>query len=101
MFLIPGLVIGSYVSEMTFTLEERLELIRYIINRAHPDDGGWGMCVFTVLYRGENTDPCHDPATLKGLQQCLGQASIMSLCVFWVSTKTILCLFEHARRFIN
>lgn len=45
MFLIPGLVIGSYVSGMGFTSEERLELIRYLFNRAHPDDGGWGMYV--------------------------------------------------------
>jgi lanosterol synthase len=43
MFLLPGLVIGSYVSGMGFKEEERLELIRYLMNRAHPDDGGWGM----------------------------------------------------------
>jgi len=45
MFLLPGLVIGSYVSGMTFKEEERLEMIRYLFNRAHPEDGGWGMCV--------------------------------------------------------
>lgn len=43
MFLLPGLVIGSYVSGMGFKQEERLEMIRYIMNRAHPEDGGWGM----------------------------------------------------------
>ena len=43
MFLLPGLVIGSYVTGMAFKLEERLEMIRYIMNRAHPDDGGWGV----------------------------------------------------------
>lgn len=43
MFLLPGLVIGSYVSGMTFTREERLEMIRYLLNRANPEDGGWGM----------------------------------------------------------
>jgi lanosterol synthase len=43
MFLIPGLVIGSYVTGMPFTQEERLELIRYLINTAKPDTGGWGM----------------------------------------------------------
>ena len=42
MFLLPGLVIGSYISGMIFKEEERLEMIRY---RAHPEDGGWGMCV--------------------------------------------------------
>jgi lanosterol synthase len=43
MFLLPGLVIGSYVSGMTFTDEQRLEMIRYLFNRAQPEDGGWGM----------------------------------------------------------
>jgi len=43
MFLLPGLVIGSYVSGMGFKEEERLEMIRYLMNRAHPEDGGWGM----------------------------------------------------------
>ncbi|CCM00370.1 uncharacterized protein FIBRA_02400 [Fibroporia radiculosa] len=43
MFLLPGLVIGSYVSGMSFTREERLEMIRYLINLAHPEDGGWGL----------------------------------------------------------
>ncbi|KAF5383417.1 hypothetical protein D9757_006167 [Collybiopsis confluens] len=45
MFLLPGLVIGSYVSGMGFKDEERREMIRYLINRAHPDDGGWGIHV--------------------------------------------------------
>jgi lanosterol synthase len=45
MFLLPGLVIGSYVAGMSFKEEERLEMIRYLMNRAHPEDGGWGMCV--------------------------------------------------------
>lgn len=43
MFLIPGLVIGSYVSDMDFTEPQRLEIIRYLFNRAHPDDHGWGL----------------------------------------------------------
>jgi lanosterol synthase len=45
MFLLPGLVIGSYAARMTFLDEERLEMIRYLFNRAHPDDGGWGLYV--------------------------------------------------------
>ncbi|KAJ6624958.1 terpenoid cyclases/protein prenyltransferase alpha-alpha toroid [Mycena sp. CBHHK59/15] len=45
MFLLPGLVIGSYVSGMGFKLEERMEMIRYLMNRAHPQDGGWGIHV--------------------------------------------------------
>jgi len=43
MFLLPGLVIGSYVTGMSFTEAERLEMIRYLLNRANPEDGGWGM----------------------------------------------------------
>ncbi|KAL4246237.1 Lanosterol synthase [Abortiporus biennis] len=42
MFLIPGLVIGSYVTGMPFKHEERLELIRYLFNVAN-EDGGWGI----------------------------------------------------------
>ncbi|KAI0714170.1 lanosterol synthase [Cerioporus squamosus] len=44
MFLIPGLVIGSYVTGMPFKLEERLEMIRYLFNHANKD-GGWGIHV--------------------------------------------------------
>ncbi|KAI0044521.1 terpene synthase [Auriscalpium vulgare] len=43
MFLLPGLVIGSYVTGMPFLEVERLEMIRYLLNRAHPEDGGWGL----------------------------------------------------------
>ncbi|KAI0319638.1 terpene synthase [Amylostereum chailletii] len=43
LFLTPGLVIGSYVTGMSFKEEERLEMIRYLFNHAHPDDGGWGL----------------------------------------------------------
>ncbi|EIW59845.1 lanosterol synthase [Trametes versicolor FP-101664 SS1] len=42
MFLIPGLVIGSYVTGMPFQLEERLEIIRYLFNHTN-EDGGWGI----------------------------------------------------------
>ena len=45
MFLMPGLVIGSYVTGMPFKHEERVEMIRYLLNRAN-EDGGWGMYVF-------------------------------------------------------
>lgn len=43
MFLLPGLVIGSYVTGMPLREEERIEIIRYLINLAHPEDGGWGL----------------------------------------------------------
>lgn len=45
MFLIAGLAIGSYVTDMEFKREERLEMIRYLITMAHPEDGGWGLFV--------------------------------------------------------
>ena len=44
MFLIPGLTIGSYVTGIPFTDEERREMIRYLMNHAN-EDGGWGMYV--------------------------------------------------------
>jgi len=44
MFLIPGLTIGSYITGIPFTDEERREMIRYLMNHAN-EDGGWGMCV--------------------------------------------------------
>ena len=50
MFILPGFVIGSYVTNMSFTLQERLEMIRYLMNRAHPEDGGWGMYVILSLF---------------------------------------------------
>jgi lanosterol synthase len=43
MFLLPGLVIASYITESAFQEEERVEMIRYLLHTAHPDDGGWGM----------------------------------------------------------
>jgi len=48
MFLIPGLVIGSYITGIPFTDEERLEMIRYLMNRAN-EDGGWGMYVSYIF----------------------------------------------------
>ena len=46
MFLIPGLTIGSYVTGVPFTDEERREMIRYLMNHAN-EDGEWGcMCRF-------------------------------------------------------
>ena len=44
MFLLPGLAIGSYITGVPFTDEERREMIRYLMNHAN-EDGGWGMYV--------------------------------------------------------
>lgn len=67
MFLIPGLVIGSYVTGMPFAQEERLEIIRYLINQAKPDTGGWGMY---VLSHSSCLDTEDALATLKDLLLC-------------------------------
>ena len=45
-FLLPGYVIGSYVTKAPIKEEERVEMIRWLFNHAHKDDGGWGMYVF-------------------------------------------------------
>ncbi len=34
---------------MSFLEEERLEIIRYLLNRANPDDGGWGLYVLSHM----------------------------------------------------
>ncbi|KAF8597566.1 terpene synthase [Ceratobasidium sp. AG-I] len=43
MFLLPILIIGSYVANMGFKEAERLEMLRYILNHASSVDGGWGF----------------------------------------------------------
>jgi len=42
MFLTPGLVIAMHVTGQTFTEQERVELIRYLLNKRRPE-GGWGL----------------------------------------------------------
>ena len=77
MFLLPGLVIGSYVTGMAFLREERLEMVRYVLNRAHPDDGGWGLCVSVLVLpialgvRGVLTSRALD--TSRGTLRCSGR----------------------------
>jgi lanosterol synthase len=43
MFLLPGLVIGMYVTKTPVPQEWRIEMIRYLVNRANKYDGGWGI----------------------------------------------------------
>ncbi|KAI7879668.1 terpene synthase [Lichtheimia hyalospora FSU 10163] len=43
MFLIPGLIIVHYITQTPVPEPMRLELIRYLLNRAHAEDGGWGI----------------------------------------------------------
>ncbi|KAL6304502.1 terpenoid cyclases/protein prenyltransferase alpha-alpha toroid [Sparassis latifolia] len=98
MFLLSGLVIGSYVTGMGFKLEERLEMIRYLLNRAHPEDGGWGLhvegqstvfgtalnyCVMRIL--GVSAD---HPALVKArgtLHRLGGATGMPSWGKFWLS----------------
>ncbi|KZT70711.1 terpene synthase [Daedalea quercina L-15889] len=102
MFLLPGLVIGSYVSGMTFTQEERLEIIRYLMNLAHPVDGGWGLhiegqstvfgtalnyCVMRIL----GVSPEH-PTLVKAratLHKLGGATGVPSWGKFWLSVLNV------------
>ncbi|KAG9296972.1 hypothetical protein G9A89_001810 [Geosiphon pyriformis] len=43
MFLLPGIIIAMYVTETPIPEYWRIEIIRYLFNRAHPDDGGWSI----------------------------------------------------------
>lgn len=46
MFMVCGYVIAKYFTKVPFSPEERIEITRYIVNRAHPVDGGWGLHSF-------------------------------------------------------
>ncbi|ESK87947.1 lanosterol synthase, partial [Moniliophthora roreri MCA 2997] len=98
MFLIPGFVIGSYISGMAFKDEERREIIRYLMNRAHPDDGGWGIhveCHSTVFGTALNytalrllgLEPDHPVCTRARatLHKLGGACAIPSWGKFWLS----------------
>jgi lanosterol synthase len=50
MFLMPGLVIASYVTETPIPDHEATEMKNYLFARAHPEDGGWGLHI-----EGEST----------------------------------------------
>ncbi|CAG8590488.1 9550_t:CDS:2, partial [Acaulospora morrowiae] len=43
MFLLPGLIIAMYVTKIPVPESWRLEIVRYLFNKAHPNDGGWGL----------------------------------------------------------
>jgi lanosterol synthase len=42
MFLLPGLVITTYITGAELKPEQKLEIKRYLRNRANAD-GGWGL----------------------------------------------------------
>lgn len=43
MFMTIGYIAASYVTNTPIPEPTRIELIRYIVNTAHPVDGGWGL----------------------------------------------------------
>lgn len=43
MFMIIAYVVAKYFTGVPFSDEERIEICRYLVNRAHPVDGGWGL----------------------------------------------------------
>lgn len=45
MFLTPGLVIAMYVTQTPIPEAWRLEIIKYLVNTANKEDGGWGLHV--------------------------------------------------------
>ncbi|KAJ7680547.1 terpenoid cyclases/protein prenyltransferase alpha-alpha toroid [Mycena polygramma] len=106
MFLLPGVVIGSYIVNAPFTTEQRLEMVRYLLNTAHPDDGGWGIHaggVTTVLgtvlnyasLRLLGVDAEH-PAAVKARNTLLklgGAAAAPSWGKFWM---TVLGCYDWA-----
>ncbi|KAL6949843.1 Lanosterol synthase (Oxidosqualene--lanosterol cyclase) [Hanseniaspora vineae] len=56
MFMTIGYIVTFYMAGLEIPEPVRLELIRYIVNTAHPVDGGWGLhsvdkstCMGTVL----------------------------------------------------
>ncbi|EDO14825.1 hypothetical protein Kpol_339p12 [Vanderwaltozyma polyspora DSM 70294] len=43
MFMTIGYIAVNYIAGVKIPDHERIELIRYIVNTAHPVDGGWGL----------------------------------------------------------
>ncbi|KAL7266757.1 Lanosterol synthase (Oxidosqualene--lanosterol cyclase) [Rhizina undulata] len=74
MFLLPGLIISYYVTNTPIPEAWKIEITRYLISRAHPVDGGWGLhieghstvfgtsCNYAVL-RILGMEPDHPVAT--------------------------------------
>ncbi|CAN6595622.1 lanosterol synthase Erg7p [Trichomonascus vanleenenianus] len=43
MFMLVGYIVAKYFCKVPYSEEEKIEISRYLINRAHPVDGGWGL----------------------------------------------------------
>lgn len=50
MFLLPGLIITMFVTETHIPESWAVEIKNYLVARAHPEDGGWGLHI-----EGEST----------------------------------------------
>ncbi|WFD36580.1 lanosterol synthase [Malassezia cuniculi] len=97
LFLLPGLVIGMYVTQTPIPEEWRIEIARYLWNRVNAD-GGWGLhiegqsTVFGtalnyVVLRLVGVDP-NDPLMVKArarLHQLGGATGAPSWGKFWLA----------------
>jgi lanosterol synthase len=98
MFLLPGLVIAMYVTGSKYPPGFRQEMIRYLRNRANPEDGGWGVHIegiSTVFGTALNYAAlrilgldAEDPACVKArgtLHKLGGATGIPSWGKFWLA----------------
>jgi len=98
MFLIPGLIIAMYISDVPVPEEWRKEIISYLIHRAHPVDGGWGVhthhkstvfgtCLNYVVLRLLGMPPEHPVAVKarKKLHELGGAIGAPHWGKFWLS----------------
>ncbi|CAG8567729.1 4222_t:CDS:10 [Diversispora eburnea] len=102
MFLTPGIVISMYITQIPIPESWRVEMIRYLFNRAHPVDGGWGLhtehhsTVFGtamnyVVLRILGVDADH-PSMVKArltLHKLGGAISIPSWGKFWLASLNV------------
>ncbi|CAG8720068.1 16567_t:CDS:10, partial [Racocetra persica] len=98
MFLIPGLIITMFITHIPIPESWRIEIIRYVVNKANPVDGGWGLhiehhsTVFGtalnyVVLRILGLDPDH-PVMLKSretLHKLGGAIGAPSWGKFWLA----------------
>ncbi|KXS11604.1 terpene synthase [Gonapodya prolifera JEL478] len=98
MFLIPGLCVAMYITGTPWEPGYREELIRYLRNMAHAEDGGWGIHIespSTVFGTALNYTalrllgvPADDPVCVKArgtLHKLGGAARSPAWGKFWLS----------------
>ncbi|CAG8534492.1 20617_t:CDS:10 [Dentiscutata erythropus] len=102
MFLIPGLIIAMYITHIPIPEVWRIEIIRYLVNKANPVDGGWGLhiehhsTVFGtalnyVVLRILGLDPDH-PVMVKSratLHKLGGAIGVPSWGKFWLASLNV------------